>query len=136
MARPVPTVELEGKQHRKRVPAIPKKKNGCPGSLEVEEAILRRVFPDARDRRSASAVKVDATGAAALSIKTSPVKATVEMAILDRAVDVIGDKSEALRWMGTPIRALDYATPISLIATAPGRKSVLSVLDKLEHGVL
>ncbi|MBC8167873.1 MAG: DUF2384 domain-containing protein [Bryobacteraceae bacterium] len=56
--------------------------------------------------------------------------------ILDRAIEVIGTADDAMRWMGTPIRALDYATPISVIHTAKGRESVLAVLTNLDHGVL
>jgi putative toxin-antitoxin system antitoxin component (TIGR02293 family) len=59
-----------------------------------------------------------------------------ELTILNRAVAVIGNKDRAMRWMGTPVRALEYATPVSLILTAKGRKAVLAVLDRLEHGVL
>jgi putative toxin-antitoxin system antitoxin component (TIGR02293 family) len=56
--------------------------------------------------------------------------------ILDRAAEVIGDTDEACRWMGTPVRALDYATPISLLANKKGTEQVLAVLTRLEHGVL
>lgn len=57
-------------------------------------------------------------------------------AILAEAIAVIGDEAEAMRWMGTPVRALDYATPVSLIHTTKGRKAVSVVLSRLEHGVL
>jgi len=56
--------------------------------------------------------------------------------ILHRAIEVIGDEAEAMRWMGTPIRALDYATPISLLHDAKGYEAVRAVLGRLEHGVL
>ena len=56
--------------------------------------------------------------------------------IIKRAVEVIGDEAEALRWLGTPIRALNYATPISLLANPKGIEAVLAVLGRLEHGVL
>jgi len=56
--------------------------------------------------------------------------------VIDRATDVIGDRDEALRWIGTPVPALDYATPISLLATSKGKDRVLATLDNLEHGVL
>ena len=59
-----------------------------------------------------------------------------ESAVLARAVEVIGDKREAMRWMGTPVRALKYATPVSLIHNARGRKAVIEVLGRLENGVL
>lgn len=56
--------------------------------------------------------------------------------ILQRAIKVIGDEAEAIRWMGTPIRALDYATPISLLRDPEGYDAVRVVLGRLEHGVL
>jgi putative toxin-antitoxin system antitoxin component (TIGR02293 family) len=68
-----------------------------------------------------------------------PLKSRVtdeESSIITRAIEVIGDRSEALRWMGTPVRALEYATPISLVDTAKGRRAVIDVLGRIEHGVL
>ncbi len=59
-----------------------------------------------------------------------------QVEILHRAVEVIGNEAEAMRWMGTPIRALDYATPISLLHDAKGYDAVRVVLGRLEHGVL
>jgi putative toxin-antitoxin system antitoxin component (TIGR02293 family) len=56
--------------------------------------------------------------------------------IIRRAIEVIGDREEAMRWLGTPVRALDYATPISCIHDPISRQKVLSVLTQLEHGVL
>lgn len=55
--------------------------------------------------------------------------------VLESAVKVIGDKHEAMRWLGTPIRALNYATPISLLDKPNGKDTVLDVLTRLEHGV-
>jgi putative toxin-antitoxin system antitoxin component (TIGR02293 family) len=63
-------------------------------------------------------------------------KSEPETAIIARATEVIGDKRAALRWMGTPVRALDYATPISLLNNQAGRNAVLGVLTRIEHGVL
>ena len=59
-----------------------------------------------------------------------------ETSVLNRAFEVIGDKNDALRWMGTPVRALEYATPVSLIGTRKGRQAVITLLGRLEHGVL
>ncbi len=61
---------------------------------------------------------------------------TAYSAVLKRAIEVIGDQAEAMRWMGTPVRSLDYSTPISLLPTREGRKAVLATLEKLEHGVM
>ncbi len=63
-------------------------------------------------------------------------KSHAETAVIAKAVEVIGDRSEALRWMGTPVRALNYATPVSLLGTPKGREAVVTVLGRLEHGVL
>ena len=59
-----------------------------------------------------------------------------ESSVLTQAVRVIGDRAEAMRWMGTPVRELNYATPVSLLGTSEGRKAVTTVLGRLEHGVL
>ncbi len=59
----------------------------------------------------------------------------IEDAVVLRAVEVIGDTNEAMRWMGTPVRALEYATPVSLLATPEGRAVVFRVLGRLEHGI-
>jgi putative toxin-antitoxin system antitoxin component (TIGR02293 family) len=59
-----------------------------------------------------------------------------QVEVLRRAVEVIGSETEAMRWMGTPVRALNYATPISLLHDAKGYEAVRAVLGRLEHGVL
>jgi putative toxin-antitoxin system antitoxin component (TIGR02293 family) len=56
--------------------------------------------------------------------------------VLERATEVIGSREEALRWLGTPVRALDYATPVSLLVDDAGADQVLAVLTNLEHGIL
>lgn len=55
--------------------------------------------------------------------------------LIDRATEVIGDHDQALRWLGTPVRALDYATPISLLGTKKGVARVEDVLGQMEHGI-
>jgi len=59
-----------------------------------------------------------------------------EAAVIHRAAEVIGDRSDAMRWLGTPVRAPNYATPISLLHDSKGRENVLTVLGRLEHGIL
>lgn len=59
-----------------------------------------------------------------------------ERVILDRATEVIGDRGEAMRWMGTPVRDLGYSTPVSLLHNKKGREDIFAVLTRLEHGVL
>lgn len=52
------------------------------------------------------------------------------------AIEVIGDEPEAMRWLGSPVLALEYATPISLLNSSEGQAAVLKLLTQLEHGVL
>ena len=52
-----------------------------------------------------------------------------------RATEVLGDQDAALRWLGTPIAALDYATPVSVLGTPQGVTRVNDVLTQMEHGV-
>jgi putative toxin-antitoxin system antitoxin component (TIGR02293 family) len=56
--------------------------------------------------------------------------------VINRAIEVIGDEKEAMRWLGTPAPALEYATPISRLNDPEGQTAVLNVLTQLEHGVL
>ena len=56
-------------------------------------------------------------------------------AVTTRATEVIGDQEKVLRWLGTPISALGYATPISKLKDEAGVEEVMSVLDALEQGV-
>jgi hypothetical protein len=55
--------------------------------------------------------------------------------IMARATEVIGDRDEALRWLGTPVRGLDFATPISLLGTEEGATRVNDILGQMEHGI-
>jgi putative toxin-antitoxin system antitoxin component (TIGR02293 family) len=55
--------------------------------------------------------------------------------VIERAIEVIGSRDEAMRWLGTPVRALGYATPISRLATPDGQEEVRTILGRLEYGV-
>ncbi len=55
--------------------------------------------------------------------------------VLERAIEVIGSKEAAMRWLGTPVRALGYATPISRLASSQGQEEVRMILGRLEYGV-
>lgn len=56
--------------------------------------------------------------------------------VLERAYEVIGDRDQAPRWLGTLVRALGYSTPSSLLGSTDGQEAVLTILGRLEHGVL
>lgn len=55
--------------------------------------------------------------------------------MLHRATEVIGNREKAHRWLGTPIRGLGFATPISLLGTSEGAQQVQDILTQMEHGV-
>ncbi|HZF24036.1 MAG TPA: MbcA/ParS/Xre antitoxin family protein [Burkholderiales bacterium] len=56
--------------------------------------------------------------------------------VIRRTIEVIGNRREAMQWLGTPVRALGYATPIARLASEAGTEEVLNLLTALEHGVL
>ena len=66
--------------------------------------------------------------------KVRPPEPAIE-AVIVRASEVIGNRTEALRWLGTPVRSLDFATPISLLATNEAMTRVTGVLGQMENGV-
>jgi putative toxin-antitoxin system antitoxin component (TIGR02293 family) len=65
-------------------------------------------------------------------LKANPEELTKAVA---RATEVFGDEEAAFRWLGTPVAALDYATPISCLGTHQGAMQVNDVLTQIEHGV-
>ena len=65
-------------------------------------------------------------------LKANPEELTKAVA---RATEVFGDEEAAFRWLGTPVAALDYATPISCLGTHQGAMHVNDVLTQIEHGV-
>lgn len=52
-----------------------------------------------------------------------------------RAVDVLGARDKALRWLRSPNRALDGRKPNALVATDEGFKRVDEVLGRIEYGI-
>jgi putative toxin-antitoxin system antitoxin component (TIGR02293 family) len=57
------------------------------------------------------------------------------MRTIARATEVLGDQDAAFRWLGTPVPALDYATPIAFLGRPQGVTRVHDVLTQMEHGV-
>jgi len=50
--------------------------------------------------------------------------------VIELASEVIGNRDEAMRWLGTPVRGLNYATPISLLGTKEGAMRVTTFSAK------
>jgi putative toxin-antitoxin system antitoxin component (TIGR02293 family) len=52
-----------------------------------------------------------------------------------QAVDVLGSREKAGRWLRHPNRALGGETPLSLVDTDAGARQVEEILGRIEHGV-
>ena len=55
--------------------------------------------------------------------------------ILARAIEVLGTRPQAERWLSTPNRALGGVTPAELLQTPEGILQVQRVLTAIEHGL-
>ena len=76
--------------------------------------------------------ELDATRAQALEQLKATEDRDKREAAIERAVEVIGDREQAMRWLGTPVRALDFATLISRLHDPQGQAEVLKVLTRLD----
>ena len=52
-----------------------------------------------------------------------------------RAMEVLGSREKALRWLKAPVRSLGDQMPLSLLDTQAGIDRVKDVLGQIEHGV-
>jgi putative toxin-antitoxin system antitoxin component (TIGR02293 family) len=52
-----------------------------------------------------------------------------------RAIEVLGTREKALRWRVAPNRALEGASPMSLLDTDIGTQAAEAVLTRVEYGV-
>jgi putative toxin-antitoxin system antitoxin component (TIGR02293 family) len=98
---------------------------------------MPKVRKGARSRRSGRIVAVNdevfpRRKSETVVLKANPEELTKAVA---RATEVFGDENAAFRWLGTPVAALDYATPISCLGTHQGAMRVNDVLTQIEHGV-
>ncbi len=57
------------------------------------------------------------------------------VAVTARAIEVLGDREKALRWLRTPSPSLSDQTPISMLNTSCGIENVAGVLGRIEQGV-
>jgi hypothetical protein len=58
-----------------------------------------------------------------------------EVAIIARALEIIGSPQQLGKWMNTSLPALQGQTPYSLMSSEGGRKQVEIVLGRIEHGI-
>lgn len=57
-------------------------------------------------------------------------------AVYAEAEEVLGDRTTALEWLGTPQFGLGGAAPRELLASEFGRQQVSALLRRIEHGLL
>jgi RNA recognition motif. (a.k.a. RRM, RBD, or RNP domain)/Protein of unknown function (DUF2384) len=57
------------------------------------------------------------------------------VSVTARAIEVLGDREKALRWLRTPLPFLSDRTPLSMLDTADGIEDVEGVLGRIEQGV-
>jgi len=55
--------------------------------------------------------------------------------VLTQAIEVLGGRAAAQRWLGRPNPALGGRTPLSLLDTSLGWEEVKQVLGRIEHGI-
>ena len=55
--------------------------------------------------------------------------------LVTQATDVLGDHRKAIHWLESPNRALEGATPLSLLDTDIGTQAAEAVLTRIDFGV-
>jgi hypothetical protein len=105
-----------------------------PVVRKVFDRVIKMTLEKLRQSKSHLSVLAPLTSPASPLPAKEPLNEPIAT-IIERAAEVIGDRQEAMRWLGTPVRALDYATPISILATAEGAERVTDVLGQMERGV-
>lgn len=85
--------------------------------------------------RTGASIELEGTQLMPTGVIASGRSEQVVQEVITRASEVLGDRDEALRWLGIPVRGLDFATPISLLGSAQGLGRVLDILGQMEHGI-
>lgn len=57
------------------------------------------------------------------------------MRIMERAVELFGDREKANQWLKKPKKLFEGKTPLAFAETEPGAQFVLQVIGRIEHGV-
>ncbi len=60
---------------------------------------------------------------------------TVSDEILERTIDVFGEKKYAVEWLTANITALGGISPLDVLHEGDGEETVLKILVRIEHGV-
>jgi len=117
---------------RGRIESMPKVKKGDRSRRSDRLAAVNEEAPPAPKGFIVAADLLPRRKSEAPVVKANPEELTKAVA---RATEVFGNEDAAFRWLGTPVAALDYATPISCLGTHQGAMRVNDVLTQIEHGV-
>ena len=90
-------------------------------------------FRPAIDEREMTQLAYRTGSAGFVALTPDLIETTVR--IVARAIEVLGDKDKALRWLQAPVRVLGNQTPVSLLSTAEGLARVEDTLGRIEHGI-
>lgn len=55
--------------------------------------------------------------------------------VIEKAIEVLGSREDALAWLERPAMALEQKTPASMLGSEGGRRKVSNLLLQLEFGV-
>ncbi len=77
-----------------------------------------------------------AEGPERMAPSTLPEGLSAETLVLERAIEVFGDRNRANEWMHEPNPALGNEAPLTSIATEDGCRAVIDILGRIEHGVI
>jgi hypothetical protein len=80
-------------------------------------------------------VDVDVTTVPGMLGTPRSVEPTVLDEMIRKVTGVLGSRDEAMRWLGTPVRALNFAIPISLLGTKDDVECVNDVLGQMEYAI-
>lgn len=56
-------------------------------------------------------------------------------ALFERAIEVLGNEQNAMRWFLSKVKGLGYKTPFDCIQSEQGRQEVEDMLGRIEYGV-
>jgi hypothetical protein len=108
--------------------------------IERGTAAIKRISPST-DRATKkmieglfSAMKTNVANVPVTGIASSVEQPVIDE-MIDRATEIIGSREEAMRWLGTPVRALNFATPVSMLGAKDGVERVNDVLGQMEYGI-
>jgi putative toxin-antitoxin system antitoxin component (TIGR02293 family) len=117
-----------------RVPKEKHRRNAGRKDRKPLGAVLGAPWPEEHVRVLQSITKLDLTPETSDSELLRAHE--TESLIVIRALEVFGDSDRAIQWLGESNPALNNEPPIRVIQTDDGRREVLDILGRIQHGVI